>query len=92
MSNKTFARILAGLSNVSETACEAMLDNLGEAIKVALESDDVITLKGCLTIRLKSRGERRGKDLHTGAPVIFPETKTIMCRVNPEIKNFLKRK
>lgn len=92
MSNKTFARILAGLSNVSETACEAMLDNFGEAIKVALESDNVITLKGCMTIRLEDRAERHGRDLHTGAPVIFPATKTIMCRINPDIKKYLKRK
>lgn len=92
MSGKNFAKILAGLSNVSERACEAVLNNMGEAIKAALETDDLITLKGCMTIRLENRAERRGKDLITGETVVFPPTKTVTCRVNPEIKKYLKKK
>jgi nucleoid DNA-binding protein len=87
MSNKQFAKILSGLSNVSEEACEGVLDVFGDAIRVALESDDKISIKGCMLIELKERGERRGKDLRTGAPKIFPPTHTIMCRINKSIKD-----
>ena len=90
MSNKTFAKILAGLSNVSEDACEGVLDAFGEAIKIGLQDDGRIIIKNCMTIEVANRGERAGKDLRTGEAIVYPPTKTVVCKISKPIKDSVK--
>ena len=90
---KRLAKKIYGNASVREVQeCVNFCDSLVDVIKEALIDGEKITWSGFMTLEVKERAERQGRNPQTNEVVTFPPVKSVKCKVNKEIKNLVNGK
>jgi nucleoid DNA-binding protein len=84
--NDIINNIAAG-TGYSKTECEAVIDTFVEEIKACLIKGEKLLIKGFMSIEVKQKEARKGRNPQTNTVVTFPPTKIIKCQISKLIKD-----
>lgn len=79
-------------TGMSKIDCEKMIDSFAGIIKRALVDGEKVLIKGFIGFEVSERPERKGRNPKTGEVTVFPETKSIKCKISQSIKDAVNEK
>lgn len=84
--NDILNNIAAG-TGLSKSTCETVLDAFIEETKHCLLKGEKILIKGFLSLEVKQKEARKGRNPKTNEVVTFPASKSVKCQVSKLIKD-----
>lgn len=74
-------------ARVSKATCENVLDAFAESLAEFLAEGEKVNLPGMMVFEIIEKRERRGIDLNTGEPIVYPPVKSVVCRVHKRLRD-----
>lgn len=87
MSKNELISNISDKTNVAKIDCEAVIDALAEEVKKCLVQGNKLVIKGFVKFEVINREKRKGRNPKTGAVDVFPESKSIRCKISKLIKD-----
>lgn len=87
MTKNELIKNIVNKTNISKTDCETVIDTFIEEVKKCLMKGDKLLLKGFIKFEVNKRAKRKGRNPKTGQVDVFPEVKSIKCKISQTIKD-----
>ena len=78
---------LAYYAGVSRVNCDAVLEAMPDVIAEALANGDKVPIRNLIIFETSTRAKRSARNPSTGEIVIFPEVRTVRCKVSRALKD-----
>lgn len=72
-------------SGVHKTTVRAVLDAASEVTHRAIAAGDTVMLMGLGRLKVSARGEKKARNIHTGATVVVPPRNAVILAVSDSL-------
>lgn len=86
MTKDEFVALVADKGAMAKTEAGRAVDAFCSAVTAAMEKGDDVKLPGFGSFEVQERGERQGRNLRTGEPLVIAASKAVRFSVGSKLK------
>ncbi len=87
MTKTDLIKAVAEKADITQKAAARAVDAFIEAVQEAVGKGEDVRIPGFGAFLVKTRGERKGRDIKTGEAITIPARKAVTFRVGKELKD-----